>query len=56
MAFETKPRPITQRFYNKILAQQFFDKNKALTQALKKSLPTNRELINKIVTHGLQEI
>lgn len=41
---------------NITLANKLFTQNKALTQKLLSSLPSNRELINKIKTYGLAQI
>ena len=58
MGFETE-RSTTQRRSEQDaykMAGSLFQENAKRTQQLQASLPTNRELINKIHTYGLQKI
>ncbi len=58
MGFETQPSATQRRSeieaFNR--AGSLFQENAKRTQQLKSSLPTNRELINKIYSYGLQKI
>lgn len=56
MGFETKVRETERRFDSLKVASQKFDENRKLTQQYLSALPTNRDLINKIMKHGLQKI
>ncbi len=56
MEFEMAKRATQRRSLNEKLAQQHLQKNQELTQKLLRGLPSNRELIEKIKTYGLQAI
>lgn len=56
MQFETAQRATQRRSQNQRLAQQHIVKNQEITRKLLQGLPTNRDLINKIKTYGLQTI
>lgn len=56
MDFKTQPSATQRRSANERLAQQHFSKNQEMTRKMLQGLPTNRELINKIKTYGLQTI
>lgn len=56
MDFETQKHHTQRRSENAKLAQQQFAKNQEMTRKFIQGLPTNRELINKIKTYGLQTV
>ncbi|XOV78953.1 MAG: tryptophan halogenase family protein [Aestuariibacter sp.] len=56
MDFETEKRETTRRSENRRLAEQHIQKNQEMTRKLLQGLPSNRDLINKIRTYGLQTI
>lgn len=56
MGFETQRSPTGRKSLNERMANEAFQKNQQMTQRMLKGLPTNRELINKIHTYGLQKI
>jgi 2-polyprenyl-6-methoxyphenol hydroxylase-like FAD-dependent oxidoreductase len=56
MGFETYRNETERLSFNQRLAEQHLQKNQQLTHKLVKGLPTNRELIEKIKTYGLQRV
>lgn len=56
MGFKTNANPMGLSTQSQQAAQQQFTKNLMQTQALSSSLPTNRELLNKIKRYGLQTV
>lgn len=56
MDFETERRGTLRRSENRRLAEHHIQKNQQMTQQLLQGLPSNRDLINKIKTYGLQTI
>ncbi|MGM8228676.1 tryptophan halogenase family protein [Cellvibrio sp. ARAG 10.3] len=56
MGYTTEASPKGMSQPNRKLAQELFNKNAILAQQLRKQLPSNRELINKIIEYGLQPI
>jgi hypothetical protein len=58
MGFETQPSATQRRSEVEALSRagSLFQENARRTEQLKDSLPTNRELINKIYAYGLQKI
>ncbi|WP_435372290.1 tryptophan halogenase family protein [Saccharophagus degradans] len=56
MQYPTQSSHLGMSDKNITLANKLFTQNKALTQKLLSSLPSNRELINKIKTYGLAQI
>jgi len=56
MGFETQKSATQRRSHNARLAEQQFHKNQDMTRKLLQGLPSNRELIEKIKTYGLQTV
>jgi tryptophan halogenase len=56
MGFETLPRPTKRRSDMENVAERLFMENAQRIKQLSASLPTNRELLNKIKMFGLQKI
>ena len=56
MGFQTKPRAMDRKYVDEEKAQKFFSENVEITNKYLAALPTNRELINKILEFGLQKI
>ena len=56
MGFETDMRYSPQRLHDSAMAAEQFSKNQKNIAQLLQSLPSNRELINKICAYGLQPI
>ena len=56
MGFKTKANPMGLSAQSMQAAQQQFEKNLMQTNTLTSSLPSNRELLNKIKRYGLQSV
>ena len=56
MGFRTQQQLTAKQLQNTDLAHRHLAKNQELTRKLVKGLPTNRELIDKIKTYGLQMV
>ena len=56
MGFETKARETERRYVNDSEAQRYFQQNVEVTNKYMAALPTNRELIDKIMQFGMQKI
>lgn len=56
MGFRTNPSPLGLSDSSRMRAQGFFQKNQSRTEQLMNTLPTTRDLINKIKKYGLQTI
>jgi 2-polyprenyl-6-methoxyphenol hydroxylase-like FAD-dependent oxidoreductase len=56
MGFETQESGVSRKFVDEKAAHQFFTENVQLTQKYLSALPSNRELIDKINSYGLQRI
>ena len=56
MGFETLARETERQFINQQKAHTFFDETIHTANKYLAALPSNRELINKILEHGLQKI
>lgn len=56
MGFETLPRETQRQFVDQQKANAYFDETINTANKYLNALPTNRELIDKILTHGLQKI
>ncbi len=56
MGFHTEPRETTRSYMDDKVAESFFDENLAKTNQYIQALPTNRDLINKILQYGMQKV
>jgi len=58
MGFHTRPNQTVRRseLTEQKIADRLFQENAARTQQLMASMPTNRDLINKVYTYGFQKI
>ena len=56
MGFKTEPRATERRYVDDQKAQQFYAENVKVTNQYFGALPTNRDLINKILRYGMQKI
>ncbi len=56
MGFHTQPKTTERRYIDDKKAQAFFSENLQITNKYIAALPTNRDLINKILEHGMQKI
>jgi hypothetical protein len=58
MGFHTQPNQTVRRseLTEQKIADRLFQENAARTQQLIASMPTNRDLINKVYTYGFQKI
>jgi hypothetical protein len=56
MGFKTEPNPIGASRQERKSAKQYFDQNERNVQEIVPSMPTNRELLNKISEYGLQRV
>lgn len=56
MGFVTEPSHLGMSEQNKKRAKMLFERNAAQTQKLLASMPSNRDLLNKITQYGLQTI
>jgi flavin-dependent dehydrogenase len=56
MGFHTEPRSTERKYVDERKAQQFFSENVEITNKYLAALPTNRELVNKILEFGMQKI
>jgi len=56
MGFESDYRHTPYVLDDKTLAQQHFSQNQKLTEKALASLPSNRELLNKIKAYGLNRL
>lgn len=56
MGFETKPRHTDKRSIDKDKYNKYFLENTHITNKYLSALPSNRELINKIMEFGLQKV
>lgn len=54
MRFETEPRPATRQPLSEAAASSLFQQNNRDTQRMRAGLPSNRVLIDKVKTAGLQ--
>ena len=56
MGFVTNDALLSRKFINEDKANHFFNENVQLTKKYLSALPSNRELIDKIKQHGMQNI